>query len=497
VESGCRKIFGLSENRKLFLKKNCLNYRELQLNISKRQMITGNDILKLGYSSGKWFKEAIAYANKHKLSGTQFENYIASVAPKQVEPYEKAADFHINIEAETESEMANVQSVIDSMNLLMKTPTLVGGAIMPDACPTGEKGQIPVGGVAVAKNAIHPAMHSADICCSVMMTGFGYLPPKKVLNAAHSITHFGGGGRNEFTNLPKELTEQLEANPFLNDQKSLDFATYHLGTQGDGNHFLYVGQSKNTGETIMVTHHGSRGLGAHLFTKGLKKAVKFTKEISPKTLPANAWIPYDTVEGKAYWEALQIVRNWTKLNHSTLHNATAAKLNANITQRFWNEHNFVFKDGDLFYHAKGATPLDDKFVPDSTDGLRIVPLNMSEPILIIKGETTPNNLGFAPHGAGRNYSRRKFKKIHAHKTTEQLLAEETQGLDIRFFSKRADITELPSAYKNAESVKKQMQTFGLGEVVDEIIPYGCIMAGDWQYNAPWRVNARNRKKRKR
>jgi hypothetical protein len=28
-----------------------------------------------------------------------------------------------------------------------------------------------------------------------------------------------------------------------------------------------------------------------------------------------------------------------------------------------------------------------------------------------------------------------------------------------------------------------MEEFGLGEVLDEIIPYGCIMAGDWRRNA--------------
>jgi hypothetical protein len=27
-----------------------------------------------------------------------------------------------------------------------------------------------------------------------------------------------------------------------------------------------------------------------------------------------------------------------------------------------------------------------------------------------------------------------------------------------------------------------MQDFGLGEVIDEIIPYGCIMAGEFNYN---------------
>ncbi len=68
--------------------------------------------------------------------------------------------------------------------------------------------------------------------------------------------------------------------------------------------------------------------------------------------------------------------------------------------------------------------------------------------------------------------------------------EETQGLDIRFYSGHIDISELPSAYKNAEMVTKQMQEFGLGTIIDEIIPYGCIMAGDWEIDAPWRKGKR-------
>lgn len=41
-----------------------------------------------------------------------------------------------------------------------------------------------------------------------------------------------------------------------------------------------------------------------------------------------------------------------------------------------------------------------------------------------------------------------------------------------------------------------MDNFGLGQVVDEVLPYGCIMAGDWQKNAPWRKKQRARQKRK-
>ncbi|MEP0010705.1 MAG: RtcB family protein, partial [Balneola sp.] len=355
-------------------------------------MITGKTIIELGYRPGKWLKDAIPHANENKLEGDALVEYLDSVCPPPpIEPFEKPVSYKKNIEAESELEESNVERVFETMDELMKTPTIVDGAVMPDACPTGGIGQIPVGGVAVTKNAIHPAMHSADVCCSVMMTSFGKVDPRSVLDAAHSITHFGGGGRDDLFDFPVELEEQIMENYFLNNKRSLQLAKTHLGTQGDGNHFLYIGVSKATGETIMVTHHGSRGFGANLYRKGMKVAENFRKELSPDTLKGNAWIPYSEEEGKSYWEALQIVREWTKLNHTVLHQATTESLNTEPTLRFWNEHNFVFKDDDLFYHAKGATPLSDKFVPDSHEGLRLVPLNMSEPVLIVKGETSENN----------------------------------------------------------------------------------------------------------
>lgn len=459
-------------------------------------MITGQTLIDLGFKPSKGFKKVIDYANQNNLHGDQLISYVNSVLPKTIEPFENPLPYYKNIKAESEQEIANVEQVIQTMDELMKTPTLVKGAIMPDACPTGGKGQIPVGGIVAAKNAIHPAMHSADICCSVMMTNFEKADPKMVLDIAQSITHFGGGGRKDLFDLPADLETRILGNKFLNNERSLQLAKSHLGTQGDGNHFLFVGRSKETGETMMVTHHGSRGFGAFLYTTGMKIAEKIRKEISPKTLKQNAWIPYDSEEGKAYWEALQIIREWTKLNHTVLHDAISQKLEIEPADRIWNEHNFVFKDEDLFYHAKGATPLDDCFVPDSKDGLRLIPLNMSEPVLIVKGSRTENNLGFAPHGAGRNTSRTQHKRALAGKTKEAVFAEETKGLDIRFFSNHIDISELPSAYKNAQNVKDQMEEFNLGRVVDEILPYGCIMAGEWDFDAPWKLKARGKKEGK-
>ena len=449
--------------------------------------ITGHYIINLGYRPGKWFSEALEFINKNNLTETEISEYLEQFqSPEQI-PLQKSAKYIINIKAENDFETENVKTVIDTMQELMKTPTMVTGAIMPDACPTGAIGNSPVGGVAVAKNAIHPGMHSADICCSVMLTDFGKVEPKLILDAGHKPTHFGFGGRNRGNQMymPLELIDEFRTNLFLNDDRLISMAREHLGTQGDGNHFMFVGISKKTGNTMLITHHGSRAPGAMLYDKGMKAAERFRKELSPETLPVNAWIPYETEEGKQYWEALQIIRKWTKCNHESIHNAVLKELNIEKINQFWNEHNFVFKDGDLFYHAKGATPLATKFLPENNT-LRLIPLNMAEPVLIVSGTINERNLGFAPHGAGRNFSRTFHKKSFGEKPIDEIFQDETQGLDVRFFSNEIDISELPSAYKNAQSVRNQMLEFGLGEIVDEVLPYGCIMAGDVQKNAPWK-----------
>ena len=111
---------------------------------------------------------------------------------------------------------------------------------------------------------------------------------------------------------------------------------------------------------------------------------------------------------------------------------------------------------------------------------------MAQPILITRGLNASNGLGFAPHGAGRNFSRSAYMKRNPGKTPRQMMAEQTAYIDARFFCGIPDVSELPLAYKDAETVRRQIQSFGLAQVVDTITPIGCIMAGDWQQDAPWR-----------
>lgn len=450
-----------------------------------RPPVTGHHLKEWGHPPGPNYASLLERANALRAEGYGLVRIRAELEGEIPEPVAHvplreagAARFYENIEAQDADEAENVKAVRRTMAVLMRTPTVEAGAIMPDACPAGPIGTIPVGGVVAARGAIHPGMHSADICCSVMITDLGQADPKAVLDAAHAVTHFGPGGRPEGRRMPvgAELMEAFRANPFLKGEKILRTAQSHMGTQGDGNHFLFVGRSRKTGRTALVTHHGSRGPGALLYKQGMAVAERHRQEISPETAKQNAWIPADSEEGRAYWAALQTVRAWTKANHACLHDATARALGLEVQDRFWNEHNFVFERGGLYYHGKGATPAWDGYAADAT-GLTLIPLNMAEPVLVVRGSDAGHGLGFSPHGAGRNVSRSEHRR-RMQMTAKEMLAAETAGLDIRFFAGGIDASELPSGYKKADSVVAQIHRFGLAEIEDYIDPVGCIMAGD-------------------
>lgn len=447
--------------------------------------ISGHMLMAWGHAPGPGFGDLLRRANAARAQGLDpagIRRMLATEPPPPAPPtlpLQAGRPLHVNVAAQDEDEARNIADVMRTMHVLMQTPTIVAGAVMPDACPAGAEGTIPVGGVVAAGNAIHPGMHSADVCCSVMMTDLGDADPGAVLDAAAAITHFGVGGRDparRFAPDP-ELLDAFRANEFLRDEKILQRAQSDLGTQGDGNHFLFVGRSRSTGRTALVTHHGSRGPGALLYKAGMRVAELHRKQLSPQTLKQNAWIPADSAEGRAYWAALQLIRHWTRANHEVLHQAVTEGLRADVGARFWNEHNFVFERGGLFYHGKGATPAWGDYAADAS-GLTLIPLNMAEPVLVVRGRDAAHGLGFAPHGAGRNFSRSEHRRRHAGKTAKEMLREETAGLDIRFFTERIDVSELPSSYKSADAVVRQLRDYGLAEIVDFIDPYGCIMAGE-------------------
>ncbi len=307
--------------------------------------------------------------------------------------------------------------------------------------------------------------------------------------------------------------------PFLSGLRSR--AQDFLGTQGDGNHFAYIGRIQFTetqraaieaaGYTelsdwivrrdgafnVLVTHHGSRGLDADLYKRGQVAARKWCDE-NAKDIPDSAvWLPGDSPEGRAYWDALQYVARWTRENHALIHDALLRRLGQRALVQIGNEHNFVWKRGDSFFHGKGATPAwqDNSGRPL----LGLIPLNMAREILLVLGANNNDYLSFCPHGAGRNLSRTAMLAPYKDADGEldparvqQTLASCTAGLDIRWFSGAPDLSESPLGYKDATKVKGQIARFSLATVVGEIQPQGCIMAG--QAPEPHWVRVRREKR---
>ena len=460
--------------------------------------INGNTLISWGVPRGPHFKAALDAARSASHAGEDAARTAAfATLPPPVETLPVRAygsvGFAVNVTPYDEEEIANIEACKAHMAEIMRIPTIVAGALMPDACPVEKTlGVIPVGGVVAAENAIHPGFHSADICCSVAISIFGTddeAVATRALDLGMARSHFGGGGRprGEQIRPPAEILEAFEGNSFLNPLISK--AIEHFSTQGDGNHFFYVGRVRSSGRIALVTHHGSRAPGAHLYKAGMAVAQAQTKRVSPETPAHNAWIRADSDEGRAYWQALQTVRAWTKANHFAIHDLIANALGIGVEDRFWNEHNFVFERGGLYYHAKGATPAWRDFATD-TNGLTLIPLNMAEPILIARGSDAPHALGFSPHGAGRNMSRTSFMKRYAGMSEQDVIREAAPGIDVRYFCGTPDLSELPTAYKHAGRIREQINEYGLAEIVDQVDPIGNIMAGDWQKDAPWRKGKR-------
>ncbi|CAN5319673.1 hypothetical protein BH23VER1_BH23VER1_31630 [soil metagenome] len=470
--------------------------------------LSGKDLVDAGWPEGPVIGELLARARfLEEEKGIVDRKYLLKLLRRHIpvplpklamRPPAEAAPLAEAIVAVGAEEERNVGAVRRQMGELLRAPLVRAGAVMPDACPVGGgTAVIPVGGVIAVENAIVPAAHSADICCSMFATFYRCdRPTGEQLDALAGSTRFGPGGRDESDLVHHPvLDEPVWENRFLNglDHK----ARIHMADQGDGNHFAFLGEVGAAGDAIpglahgryrvLVTHHGSRGLGSALYKRGQAAAVKATAKAATGIPPAAAWLDARDPEGAEYWEALQYVSRWTRANHESIHARFLERLGGIAPDAtLGNEHNFVWRRGDLFLHGKGATP--------AWDGqLGLIPLNMAEPILLVAGSDNADFLSFAPHGAGRNISRTALMRQFRDRKSHQLdaaavaasIAASTAGLDVRWFCGSPDLSETPIAYKDAAAVRAQIARFGLAEVIAEIRPLGCIMAGGSGRLKPW------------
>ena len=490
--------------------------------------IKARDLLAAGWHEGPQFGSVLKRARELENTGLDRAGVFAALEadyPKRVDRVtlrSSPAPLSEAVEAETPAETVSVAASRAKMLELLHVPVVQRGALMPDTCPAGQGiATIPVGGAIEVENAILPGAHSADICCSMFASFFpANHPVGEMMDHLCKVTHFGSGGRPRGAQFSSSVLEEpVWNNPFLRGLQSR--AREHLGTQGDGNHFAYIGKVEFTpaqhrdvaraGHTelanaiekgggpmhVLVTHHGSRALGADLYKKGMTAARDWVARNASGVPDAAAWLPADSPEGQDYWAALQYISRWTRENHLLIHTAFLQRIGVRPLVQIGNEHNFVWRRGNSFLHGKGATPAwrDDTGRPL----IGLIPLNMAREILIVLGGDNDAFLSFAPHGAGRNLSRKAMLAPYRDaegdidpQRVKQVLAETTAGLDIRWYNGAPDLSESPLGYKDATKVKAQIEQFQLATVVGEIRPLGCIMAGEAP-EPPWAKKRREKR----
>jgi len=345
---------------------------------------------------------------------------------------------------------------IQQLENASRLPVSVRGALMPDA----HRGYgLPIGGVLATRNAVIPYAVGVDIACRVKMSVFD-LPvstldddPDRLRTAIETETRFGVGAQFK-KGRSRRQHDVMDADWTISPitQRFRDKAWAQLGTSGSGNHFVEFGVLELDGDNelglaagsylALLSHSGSRGTGAEVAAHYSRLARERLPSL-PDELRHLAWLDLDSEEGREYWNAMELMRQYAAANHACIHRHVAEHLAADVVLDLENHHNFAWKevhDGEeLIVHRKGATPAGEGV-------LGIIPGSMATATYVARGKGNDASLHSASHGAGRVMSRKQAKKTLDWSEADRRLAA------ARVTLMSAGIDEAPMVYKNIDEV---------------------------------------------
>ncbi len=369
------------------------------------------------------------------------------------------------------------EGALHQMYTAAKLTVSVAGALMPDA----HSGYgLPIGGVLATDNAVIPYGVGVDIGCRMCLSVFEIPPTELVKREAFftrellEATLFGSGGQFQ---QPED--HAVMENPAFYDLPLLKNlhgrAWKQLGTSGSGNHFaefglVEIGEADEVlgikpGSYVgLLTHSGSRGLGANIAAHYTALAKKLRR--LPGEAANLAWLNLDEEAGQEYWMAMNLAGDYASACHHIIHEKIAKALSHKPLRMVENHHNFAWKEKwegrDVIVHRKGATPAGEGV-------LGIIPGSMTAPGFIVKGKGLEASVNSASHGAGRKMSRTKAMQS----ITQSQLNDVLKKHGVKLLG--AGLDEAPFAYKDIEAVMQSQQN--LVDVVGKFTPKIVKMDG--------------------
>jgi tRNA-splicing ligase RtcB len=366
---------------------------------------------------------------------------------------------------------------IHQMEVAMKLPVTVAGALMPDA----HQGYgLPIGGVLAVENAVIPYAVGVDIGCRMCLSIFHSAPDVLEKDRANFkqllIDHTRFGRAVHEKRMDHDVLEREEFSTIPVVKHLKDRAWRQVGSSGSGNHFVEFGvveisDAQNEfglapGKYLaLLSHSGSRGLGAGIAAHYTRVAKDLCK------LPAEAqnlaWLSLDSAEGMEYWLAMNLAGDFASACHHQIHARIAKALGEKPAAMVENHHNFAWKemhDGkEVIVHRKGATPA-------GKGVLGVIPGSMTAPGYIVRGTGVVESLGSASHGAGRLMSRTVAKETISPSVVKKHL--EQHGIELI----GGGLDEAPMAYKDINTVMASQRE--LIEVIGSFTPKIVRMCGD-------------------
>jgi len=222
-----------------------------------------------------------------------------------------------------------------------------------------------------------------------------------------------------------------------------------LGSLGSGNHFIEV--SLDTDDRVwLFLHSGSRGVGNKIAQRHIKIAAELAKKYWIQLPdPDLAYLAEGTEEFWAYIRDLRWAQYFALLNREEMMHRVVDRLQdwlgetVEPTETVNTHHNYTAREThfgkEVWLSRKGAID-----ASAGTPGL--IPGSMGTRSYVVTGKGNKMALNSSPHGAGRQHSRSKARKLYSVDELEAAMA----GIEWRRTA--AVLDEIPAAYKDIDVV---------------------------------------------
>lgn len=363
---------------------------------------------------------------------------------------------------------------VSQMDMAMRLPVSVAGALMPDA----HAGYgLPIGGVLATDGVVIPYAVGLDIGCGMGLSLYecdpSYIEKNRetIVNCLRDNTAFGMDGVLRSKHYDK-LFDRKEFSEIPILKKLRDKAVRQLGTSGGGNHFVDVCIANlNEGNPFgkqgefaaILSHSGSRGFGAAIaehFTNIAKETCRL-----PKAAGMFAWLDMGSEDGILYWTCMNIAAEYASLCHEIIHNNVGSCMRSKPFAYVHTHHNLAWLeevDGcRLVVHRKGASQA-------HKGQCVVIPSSMCDYGVIGVGLGCRDSLASASHGTGRVMSRQDARNTVSRHFLKKHLAENRVTLV------GGSVEEAPQAYRKMDDVLPMLKE--CVEVVGKIEPKICIMS---------------------